>query len=107
MRSIEIGAIEILILGGGNHDIRTISSHYKYSQDRVTIKNGSKVVWINEDPAGPRGINLIDVISGKTVFSYPIIPFKTSSEYTFGEPGRYVYSDTKRPDLSGEIIIFG
>ena len=83
--SQQVSTIEIRILGGGNHDIRTISFHYKYSQDRVTIKNGSKVVWINEDPAGPRGINLIDAISGKTVFSYPVIPFKSSAEYTFGE----------------------
>ena len=94
-------------MGGGNHDIRTISFHYKYSQDRVTIKNGPKVVWINEDPTGPRGINLIDTISGKTVFSHPVIPFKSSAEYTFGEPGRYVYSDIKRSALTGEIVVFG
>ena len=93
-------------MGGGNHDIRTISFHYKYSQDTVTIKNGSKVVWINEDPAGPRGINLIDAISGKMVFSYPAIPFKSSAEYTFGEPGRYMYSDIKRSALAGEIVVF-
>jgi hypothetical protein len=101
------GTIEIRILGGGNHDIRTISFHYKYSQDRVTIKNGTKIVWINEDPTGPRGINLIDAISGKTVFSYPVIPFKSSAEYTFGEAGRYVYSDIKRSTLTGEIVVFG
>jgi plastocyanin len=105
--SEQVGIIEIRILGGANHDIRTVSFHYKYSQDRVTIKNGTKVVWINEDPTGPRGINLIDTISGKTVFSYPVIPFKSSAEYTFGEPGRYVYSDIKRSTLTGEIVVFG
>jgi plastocyanin len=105
--SQQVSTIEIRILGGSNHDIRTISFHYKYSQDTVTIKNGSKVVWINEDPAGPRGINLKDAISGKTVFSHPAIPFKSSAEYTFGEPGRYVYSDIKRSALSGEIVVFG
>ena len=47
--SQQVSTIEIRILGGGNHDIRTISFHYNYSQDTVTIKNGSKVVWINED----------------------------------------------------------
>jgi plastocyanin len=104
--SQQVSTIEIRILGGGNHDIRTISFHYKYSQDTVTIKNGSKVVWINEDPAGPRGINLIDAISGKMVFSYPAIPFKSSAEYTFGEPGRYMYSDIKRSALAGEIVVF-
>jgi plastocyanin len=105
--SQQVSTIEIRILGGGNHDIRTISFHYKYSQDTVTIKNGSKVVWINEDPAGPRGINLKDAISGETVFSHPAIPFKSSAEYTFGEPGRYVYSDIKRSALTGEIVVFG
>jgi hypothetical protein len=99
--------IEIRILGGGNHDIRTVSFLYKYSQDKFTIKDGTKVVWINEDPAGPRGINLIDTKSGKTVFSYPVIPFKSSANYTIGEPGRYVYSDIKRSALTGEIIVVG
>ena len=61
----------ILMPEGGKHDIRTVSLHYKYSPEQVTVQKGSKVMWINQDPIESHGINLIDKISGKAFFDTP------------------------------------
>ena len=94
----------ISISGEGKHDIRTISLfHYRYSPEKLTIEKGSMVVWINQDPDELHGINLIDKISGKTLFSYPVIRFGASAYYQFQEAGQFTYSDPMFPSMTGEI----
>jgi plastocyanin len=96
----------ISILGAGKHDIRTISSfHYGYSPEKITIEKGSKVMWINQDPTDTHGINLIDRLSGKTLFSYPVIRFENFAYYEFQEPGQFTYVDPMLPSMSGVITV--
>ena len=96
----------ITISGEGKHDIRTISSfHYRYSPEKLTAEKGSLVVWLNQDPEELHGINLINKISGKTVFSYPIIGFGESTYYQFQEAGQFTYSDSMSPSMTGDITI--
>ena len=94
----------ISISGEGKHDIRTMSSfHYRYSPEKIAIEKGSIVIWLNQDPDQLHGINLIDKISGKIVFSYPVIRSGASAYYHFQEAGQFTYSDPKFPSMTGEI----
>jgi plastocyanin len=96
----------ISILGGDKHDIRTLSSfHYGYSPEKITIEKGSKVMWINQDPTDTHGINLIDRLSGKTLFSNPIIAFENFAYYEFQETGQFTYVDPMLPSMTGEITV--
>ena len=95
----------ILMPEGGKHDIRTVSLHYKYSPEQVTVQKGSKVMWINQDPIESHGINLIDKISGKAVFSYPVIRFGTTAYYIFNQAGVFMYSDPILPSVTGQITV--
>ena len=95
----------ILISGGSKHDIRTISLFHQYSPQKITVEKGSKVMWINQDATDFHGIHVMDNISGKTIFSYPVIRFGTSVYYNFDHVGSYTYSDPKYPSMTGQITV--
>ena len=91
--------------GQQSHDIRTISLHYKYTQEKITIEKGTKVMWVNNDPIQTHGINLKDRLSGKIVYTYPVIRPGTNTYYIFENPGQYTYSDPKYLAMSGLITV--
>jgi len=97
----------INIVGEGKHDIRTISLHYKYSENKITIGKGTKISWVNNDMSEPHGINLIDKATGNVVFSYPVIRPGNFAYYIFDNPGQYIYTDPKYPSLSGLLTVLG
>jgi plastocyanin len=86
-------------------DIRTVSMHYKYSQERISIDKGTKVMWVNDDPTQAHGINLIDKLSGKIIYSYPVIRPGNSAYYIFENPGQYIYTDPKFMTMTGLITV--
>ena len=88
------------------HDPRTMHLfQYAYLPDTMTIKEGSKVVWVNEDTDQIHGLSVIDKISGRTIFSYPVIQSSASAAYHFQEAGEFIYSDPMFPFMSGEIRV--
>jgi len=100
--------ISIIGVGTGqSHDIRTVSLHYKYSQDKITVTKGSKVVWLNDDPSQSHGINVLERISGKLIYTYPVIRSGNSAYFIFDNPGEYVYTDSQHPTMTGLITVLG
>jgi plastocyanin len=95
----------ILIPEGGKHDIRTVSMHYKYTPEHLAVEKGSRVKWINQDSTESHGIKLIDNISGKVIFSYPVIRYATSAYYDFERAGDFTYSDPLYPSMTGKITV--
>jgi plastocyanin len=100
----------ITITGGETHqthDIRTISQHYKYSPAKITVSPGAKVTWVNDDSSQTHGITLMDKVSGKIIFSYPVLRSGNLAYYIFENPGQYVYVDTKYATMTGLINVVG
>jgi hypothetical protein len=62
-------------------------------------------MWVNNDPTQTHGINLIDRLSGKTVYSYPVIRPGTNTYYIFENAGHYTYTDPKYLPMSGLITV--
>ena len=69
------------------------------------MEKGSRVKWINQDSTESHGIKLIDNISGKVIFSYPVIRYATSAYYDFEKAGDFTYSDPLYPSMTGKITV--
>jgi len=73
----------------------------------VIIKAGTKVIWKNNDPFKPHGIQAIDVQYGKYFGGTgPIeIPYGKTYEVTFDKPGTYDYTTVFQPVTIAKIIV--
>jgi plastocyanin len=97
----------ISISGGHDRDIRTISfsQDYGYSPQELTVKKGSKLVWLNQDPAKTHGINVVDKVSGKIIFEHPGIRFGESVSYEFQGNGEFTFFDPVYQSMTGRISV--
>jgi len=65
---------------------------------------GTKVVWLNNDPLRPHGIQAIYLPSGPN-FGEIVIPYNQSYSYTFTTAGAYDYTTVFQPQLRGKIVV--
>jgi plastocyanin len=76
-------------------EIRYVSlTARSYNPEQLSIKTGTTVVWINEEPRITRRVVHLPVQPEKNVLfeSGPLEPGQ-SYRYRFTSPGRYVYAD--------------
>lgn len=69
-----------------------------------TIKNNTKVIWINLDRINKHGIELLDTNNGIKLLS-SMIPFGGTVEYTFTSLGNYRFFDSQYKEMQGKIIV--
>ncbi len=81
-----------------------ILQDYKFNPNRLTIKAGSTIIWINRDPA------FHTIHSDTGVFQSGLLSIGQLFSFTFDEPGTYPYYCDKSggpggEGMSGEIIV--
>ncbi len=96
----------ITMTAPANRDIRTVSSvDSGFSYQELEIKNGDKVVWINQDPSGSHGIVLVDKVLGKIIYQEPDIRFNEIASYMFETNGEFTFYDSSYYSMTGKIIV--
>jgi plastocyanin len=70
----------------------------------VTIKAGSNVIWCNNDPYNPHGIQAIAVQTGK-YFGMRMIPYRGNFTVSFPVAGSFTYTTTFQPLQTGVITV--
>jgi uncharacterized surface protein with fasciclin (FAS1) repeats/plastocyanin len=65
----------------------------------VTVPVGGKVIWMNNDPFKPHGVQAV----GFTGMDQ--IPYGKTFEVTFAKAGTYDYSTTFQPETNGQITV--
>jgi plastocyanin len=71
------------------------------------VKAGTKVVWKNDDPFKPHGVQANDVVSGAYFggMSTVEIPYGKTLEVTFDKVGAYDYTTVFQPQIQGKIVV--
>jgi plastocyanin len=69
-----------------------------YSPNSATAKPGQKVIWRNQDPAGPHGAK------GNGFDTGSLQPGAESSPQTIA-PGTYLYSCPDHPGMTGKLKV--
>jgi len=64
----------------------------------ATIVEGTKIIWVNGDKAGPHGISLVQDSDNQVLLSNGTIPYQNGTEYTFDTQGTYTFSDPMNTD---------
>jgi len=73
----------------------------------VQVPVGTKVVWVNNDPLKPHGIQATTPLTG-TYFggmSPDNIPYGQSYAVTFSTAGSYDYTTVFQPQMTGKIVV--
>jgi len=70
----------------------------------LSLKNGTRVTWINLDENSKHSITVIDDITDRKLFE-KMIPFAGTAEYTFSTAGDYLFFDPEHPYLNGRINV--
>jgi plastocyanin len=73
----------------------------------IYVPAGSKVQWKNNDKFKPHGIQASNMATGKYIstMSAVTIPYGTSLDITFPDPGTYDYVTIFQPSTYGKIIV--
>jgi uncharacterized surface protein with fasciclin (FAS1) repeats len=75
------------------------SSMTIYPSASVTVPVGGKVIWLNNDPFKPHGVQAVGFAGMDQ------IPYGKTFEVTFAKAGTYDYSTTFQPETSGQITV--
>jgi len=70
---------------------------FAFEPSEVTVPNGAKVVWVNDD-------TVAHSINGGAAFTSPMIPGGGTYEHVFSE-GTYSYVCGAHPTMHGKIIV--
>ncbi len=69
-----------------------------------SIKNGTKVIWINLDEHHSHTMNLFEK-NYKNLLLTAMIPFGGTAEYTFKSVGQYQFFDPQNRVSTGTIVV--
>ena len=70
----------------------------------LSLKNDTRVTWINLDENSKHSITVIDKITDTKLLE-KVIPFAGTAEYTFSIAGDYLILDPECPHLNGRIKV--
>ena len=80
-----------------------------YYPQNIVIPTGTTVGWFNDDPSQPHTVTSGSpgsADSGKQ-FNSGIIPYTSFMQYTFDEPGSYLYYREIHPWMEGVVTVTG
>jgi plastocyanin len=70
------------------------------------VKAGTKVIWKNDDPFKPHGIQALDYTAAEFIGNgVRDIPYGKTLEATFDKVGSYDYTTVYQPATTGRIIV--
>jgi plastocyanin len=69
----------------------------------IFVPVGTTVVWCNNDPFKPHGIQSVG--STSAYFGTVTIPYHTMFNVTFNQTGTYPYATIFQPQISGTIVV--
>lgn len=70
----------------------------------LSLKNGTRVTWINLDENSKHSIAVINDITDRKLFE-KMIPFAGTAEYAYSTAGDYLFFDPEHPYLNGRIKV--
>jgi len=113
MVALVLGSILLVSCGGGEAAEGPPGTNFFYRDgklepERLTVKVGTKITWINRDGT-PHTVTEVNNDTYKTPkeggFDSPALQNNQKFEYTFDKPGTYYFKDRNYPKLFGEIIV--
>ncbi|MGB8172430.1 MAG: hypothetical protein WCF01_07370 [Nitrososphaeraceae archaeon] len=95
-----------IIIKGGMYYPETYGNTNKnqVNNSSLSLKNGTRVTWINLDQNTRHSITVINDITDRKLFE-KMIPFAGTAEYTFSTAGDYLFFDKEHPYLNGRIKV--
>jgi plastocyanin len=94
-----------IIIKGGMYYPETYGNTNKNQviSSSLSLKNGTRVTWINLDQNTKHSITVINDITDRKLFE-KMIPFAGTAEYTFSTAGDYLFL-IEHPYLNGRIKV--
>jgi plastocyanin len=80
-------------------DIEVKINNFAFAPQRVTMKAGTTVTWINDDDVPHT------VASSIKVFKSSALDTKDKFSFTFATPGTYEYFCSLHPHMTGTIVV--
>jgi plastocyanin len=74
---------------------------FAFAPQRVTVKAGTTVTWVNDDDAPHT------VASSTRLFKSSALDTKNKFSFTFTTPGAYEYFCSLHPHMTGTIVVEG
>ena len=87
-----------ILSGAYKHDN---SSKNDFSPSPLSVKVGTKIIWINKDPATPHSVKT----DTGNVFESPMMKFDQKYTFTFDKKGAYSYHCALHPWMRGYIEV--
>jgi plastocyanin len=75
-----------------------------YSPENFTVKVGTTVTWVNDDPV-THTVTSTTVPSGAKSFTSGFLAYENEFSYTFTVPGTYYYYCTIHPFMTGTVTV--
>jgi amicyanin len=80
-------------------DMEVRIDNFSFSPERITVKAGTTVTWINEDDI-PHA-----VASSAKLFKSKVLDTEDKYSFTFTAPGSYQYFCSLHPHMTGTIVV--
>lgn len=102
--ALGLAAVALACLAWGGSALGAMTTHTvvieatSYAPQRLTIKSGDTVVWINKDPF-PHTVTAAGHFDSKS------IPSGGTWTYTARKPGTVPYTCTFHPNMQGQLIV--
>ncbi len=80
-------------------DLQVQIDQFIFAPQRITVKTGTTVTWINDDDVPHT------VVSNNKVFKSKTLDTKDNFSFTFVTPGIYDYFCSLHPHMTGTVVV--
>ena len=88
-------------LAAQTHGVEVKIDNFVFSPERLTVKAGTTVTWINHD-------DIPHTVAAKDrAFKSKVMDSDESFSFTFSTPGEYAYFCSLHPHMTGTIVVQG
>jgi plastocyanin len=94
-------AISFPVISAQPSDSKVGIDNFAFSPERITVKAGTTVTWLNADDAPHT------VTSSSKLFKSKALDTDDSFSFTFVTPGVYEYFCSLHPRMTGAIVVEG
>lgn len=83
----------------GEGEVVIVIRNFWYYPDKVTVRAGTDVTWVNEDAVGHTST------SNDGIWNSRLLGFKQTYTFTFNDPGSYGYYCIPHPQMVGTVKV--
>jgi plastocyanin len=94
-------AISFPVISAPAPDSKVEIDNFAFSPDRITVKTGTTVTWLNADDTPHT------VASSSKLFKSKALDTEDSFSFTFTTPGVYQYFCSLHPYMTGTVVVEG